>query len=111
MVTGMTHQQALKMVHPRRKARQVYSTYFHTQGQAAFVRAGYKVKLITKPKRLTDLKKPTIILVNWQTMDCSHAVVWDPDKQKVYDPAYKKSLRKSLYLANFALGLEISPKK
>jgi hypothetical protein len=115
MATGMSHEKALKYVHPRGKTRKNPKTkrapYYGThlrQKLSAILRYGYDVGLHRhRPRSFTKFKNPTIITIKWKTAEHCHAIIWDPKTKKIYDPGYKKALSYELYRKNFRYALEL----
>lgn len=117
MATGMSHEKALKFVHPRGKVRKNpktkraphYGSNVVHQVKA-ILNHGYDIGVHGQRPRKFDYKNPTIITVKWKTAPHSHAIIWDPKTKKIYDPGYKKALPYKLYIENFVYALELISK-
>lgn len=110
MIAGITHEKAIKIVHPRRKRGSRYGTNLITGCKALkklkirhnwFMPWGEKVKL-------KDIKNPAIICVKFpEHTTYSHVVVWDPNNNKILDPGMDKPYCRAKYEKNIKWYLEI----
>jgi len=111
MIAGITHEKAIKIVHPRRKKGSRYGTNLITGCNALkklkirhnwFMPWGEKVKL-------KNIKNPAIVCVKFPDSATlyTHVVVWDPVRNKVLDPGVNKPYRRTEYEKNIKWYLEI----
>ena len=118
MIAGLSHEKALKAVHPKHKKGERYSTSIF-QGAAALKRLKLRFKPSFAPMfddvKLSDIKHVAIIKINWRSQErwrknkkrFGHVVVWDPKTQMIYDPGYDRPLPRSLYERNMRWYIEI----
>ena len=87
MILGVSHFQALKIVHPN-----------HSKGESYESLMGFKIRLFRRfgydvikkyPKSLLELKHNAILEVGYSLRADTHAVVWDAGKKKVLDPDWE----------------------
>lgn len=96
MVANISHRQAIQLIHPFHVKGQDYLTF---EGDA--VRAlrflGFKVRK-RYLKDFTQLKNSAIVIVNGADYrGDGHTVVWDPESQRIIDPARNQNVSLSFY--------------
>lgn len=109
MLFGISLKKALKLVHPKHKKGESYSTY--TSKLFLFLRAqGLKVRK-RYIKSLSEVKCPSILLISVDNKTyTNHAVIYDGRIKKIFDPSqiayyrsntgYSKVVRYSFLLGN-----------
>lgn len=85
MIAGISHKEAVKLVHPNRQKYSPYAT-LDSDGISALRKLGYKVR-IRKNIDFTKLKQFAIVYTFEKEM--SHVSVWDPIQKRIFDPSYK----------------------
>lgn len=118
MIAGISHEKAIKVVHPRRKKHSNYATNV-IQGSKALnklkILYDWKfnfAKLFNEKKlKFKDIKNPAIICIKYPEQEkYNHVVVWDPLMKKIYDPALDKPLPRRVYEKYYVWYLEIHQK-
>lgn len=96
MVAGISHSQAVKLVHPFRKKGESYETD-DNHGLLVLRRLGFKVQKRTSLKDFTTLKQPAIVAFAIDSKS-GHVAVWDPEQQKILNPSRGFDLANEVYM-------------
>ena len=84
IVTGISHREAIELVHPFHQKGREYSTT-DPQALRALRNLGYKVR-----KRyydsFWDIKEVAILVLHFEKEIEGHVVVWDPYQKKILEP-------------------------
>jgi len=107
MISGISHNAAIKLVHPRHRKGQDYATSM-LEGARALRRLGFVVWPRLNVRSFDAIKSNAIISVHFKCEKFGHVVVWDAEKKRVLDP-YKgyRTIPKKLYLASIDCVLEL----
>lgn len=107
MITGLSYEKALKLVHPKRRKGEYTETHLPEVVVALIkINADYK---LTFDKNIKNIKNPAIVIVKWKN-GSSHAVVWDPELKKILDP-WKPISKLNDYKKYFLYAIEIKSLK
>lgn len=88
MLAGISYERALALVHPKREKGQLYLSRMQ-DACSAFKRLGIKHRLrcVMPPYDLSKIKHPAMLKLHGRPyFPCTHAVVWDPCRQRILDP-------------------------
>jgi len=111
MVSGLSHDEALKVVHPFHIGGTGHATSSR-DGIKALRTLGYRVRIrnVEPGFDFTSSRVVSIIRIRWRK-GCYHAVVWDPSSQRILDPARGRARPKSFYRKNVVRILELRPSR
>lgn len=110
MIAGISHSEAIKLVHPFRFKGTDYGTH-DDRGMAALRRLGFKVRK-RKNINFTTLNQVAIVCISFhdlKNIKQYHVVVWDPIDKKILDPSpYDKNTPISFYKDNMEWVILVS---
>lgn len=107
MVTGMSYDKALKLIHPKRKAREKIDGVLFSDLVKILNKMHIKIAVYSSSKNILQIKRPSILLMNQRDCDWSHVVVWDPETKRILDPDRKKRCSFEYYQKELEWYLEI----
>ena len=118
MLLGISYQQALWTLHPNHQPYETVCGDMWTI-KDALVRAKAKLifhsnlgklhKIDDEEVDIRSFKKPAILGIYQRDISgANHAVVWDPDTQKVLDPGRKRNLPVNYYQRRLVFAFELA---
>jgi hypothetical protein len=84
MISGLSHRQAVELVHPFRSKGQEYTTY-DERGVAVLRYLGYKVSK-RYLKDFNRLKQIAVLSLHFPNETSGHVAIWDPERKKILEP-------------------------
>jgi hypothetical protein len=112
MVLGITYEAALKLIHPRRKKRKgvalplIYLLPILKKANIQIKFHFFKWNPDSDIWNIKKMERPTILLIEFDNCNWTHAIAWDPEKKRILDPDRKNALTTKYYQKHLSQFIE-----